>query len=177
MNAWLRQNKVAMWLLTVLRFYVGFQWIHGGWGKLTGGFDATGFLTNAISMSTGDKPVVKAAWAGFLQHFALPNVELFNILVPIGEFLVGLGLILGTFTTIAALMGMVMNFAFLFSGTISTNPYLILLEIFIVVAGANAGRIGLDRWVMPYLKATLFKRQHKHDGGTPTAPAPDHRAA
>ncbi|WP_458122556.1 DoxX family protein [Paenibacillus sp. Z6-24] len=176
MNRWLRENKVAMWLLTVLRVYIGFQWIEGGWGKLTGGFDATGFLTGAIASTGGEHPSVQAGWGTFLQNFALPNVELFNVIVPIGEFLVGLGLILGTFTTVAALMGMVMNFAFLFSGTVSTNPYLLLAEIFIVVAGANAGKIGLDRWVLPYLKATLFKKHTKH-GGTPAAPAPDHRAA
>ncbi|MUG24865.1 DoxX family membrane protein, partial [Paenibacillus macerans] len=92
-----------------------------------------------------------------LEHFALPNVGLFNVLVPYGEFLVGLGLILGTFTTFAALMGLVMNAAFLFSGTVSTNAQMLLLEVLVVVAAANAGKIGLDYYVLPYLRR-LFRK-------------------
>ncbi|OWA35964.1 Crp/Fnr family transcriptional regulator [Saccharibacillus sp. O16] len=164
MNNWLRTNKVAMWLLTVLRVYIGYKWITGGWGKLTGGFDASGFLQGALAQAGGEHPAVQPLWANFLEHFAIPNVGLFNVLVPIGEFAVGLGLILGTFTTFAALMGMVMNFAFLFSGTVSTNPYLILAEIFIVVAALNAGKIGLDRWVIPYLRAHVWGRKNQEHG-------------
>lgn len=169
MNNWLRTNKVAMWLLTVLRVYIGYKWITGGWGKLTGGFDASGFLQGALAQAGGDHPAVQPLWANFLEHFAIPNVGIFNVLVPIGEFAVGLGLILGMFTTFAALMGMVMNFAFLFSGTVSTNPYLILAEIFIVVAALNAGKIGLDRWVIPYLRAHVWGRKNREEdtNGTP----------
>ncbi|MCJ8014090.1 DoxX family protein [Paenibacillus sp. KQZ6P-2] len=164
-NNWLRNNKVAMWLLTVVRIYLGYTWFKGGIGKLTHGFDAGGFLQGAIAKAGGDHPAVQGWWANFLQHFALPNVDLFNVIVPLGETLVGLGLILGTFTTFAALMGMVMNFAFLFSGTVSTNPQMLLLEIFVVAAGVNAGRIGLDHWVMPYLRGLFHKK-----GNTPTLP-------
>lgn len=169
-NHWLRNHKVASWLLTIVRIYLGYSWIKGGIEKLTGGFDAGGFLQGAIAKSTGDHPAVQGWWAAFLEHAALPGVKFFNVLIPLGETLVGLGLILGTFTTFAALMGMVMNAAFLFSGTVSTNAQMLLLEMFIVVAAANAGRIGLDRWVLPYLRG-LFHRHH--DGMDPTsAPAP-----
>ncbi|MEI0739513.1 DoxX family protein [Paenibacillus sp. JTLBN-2024] len=163
-NNWLRNNKVAMWLLTVVRIYLGYTWFMGGIGKLTGGFDAGGFLKGAIAKAGGDHPAVQGWWAAFLEHGALPGVKLFNFLIPVGETLVGLGLILGTFTTFAALMGMVMNFAFLFSGTVSTNAQMLLLEMFVVVAAANAGRIGLDRWVIPYLR-NLFRRNG--EGNTP----------
>ncbi len=176
MNNWLRTNKVAMWLLTVLRVYIGYKWITGSWGKLTGGFDASGFLQGALAQAGGEHPAVQPLWANFLEHFAIPNVGLFNVLVPIGEFAVGLGLILGTFTTFAALMGMVMNFAFLFSGTVSTNPYLILAEIFIVVAALNAGKIGLDRWVIPYLRAHVWGRKN-HEHGTDGTPSRRAKAA
>ncbi|AWB45227.1 Crp/Fnr family transcriptional regulator [Paenibacillus sp. CAA11] len=158
-NQWLRTNKVAMWLLTVIRVYLGYEWITAGWGKLTKGFDAAGFLNGAIANSTGDHPAVQSWWATFLEHAALPGVKFFNVLIPLGEFLVGLGLILGTFTTFAALMGLVMNAAFLFSGTVSTNAQMLILEVFLVVAAANGGKIGLDRWVMPYLRS-LFHKEH-----------------
>ncbi|MDO7907555.1 DoxX family protein [Paenibacillus sp. JX-17] len=156
-NQWLRENKAAMWILTVVRVYLGYTWMTHGWEKLTGGFQADGFLAGAVKLAGGEHPAVQGWWKVFLENFAIPNVGLFNFLVPIGEFLIGLGLILGCFTTLAALMAMVMNFAFLFSGTVSTNAQLLLFEIFLVVAGANAGKIGLDRWVLPYLKG-LFRR-------------------
>jgi thiosulfate dehydrogenase [quinone] large subunit len=100
-------------------------------------------------------------WATFLKSFALPHVTLFNHLVPYGEFLVGLGLILGCLTTAAVFFGMVLNFSFLFSGTTSTNPLMILMSIFVIVAGANAGKIGLDYWVLPYIKNAIVKGKNK----------------
>ncbi|GGK27753.1 hypothetical protein GCM10010965_20740 [Caldalkalibacillus thermarum] len=148
----LRESAVAAWLLLIARLWLGWKWLKAGWGKVTGEFDASGYLQGAIAKASGDNPVVQEWWANFLSGFALPNVQLFNFLVAWGELLVGLGLILGTFTTFATLMGVVMNFAFLFSGTISTNPNMVLVAIFILVAGANAGKIGLDRWVIPYIR-------------------------
>jgi len=51
-----------------------------------------------------------------------------------------------------------LNFMFLFAGTVSTNPLLAALGMLILVAGANAGRFGLDRYVMPALRK-LFNRK------------------
>ncbi|WP_070121301.1 DoxX family protein [Bacillus marinisedimentorum] len=158
MVKWLRENNIASALLLVLRVYLGYSWLTGGWGKITGGgFDASGFLQGAVGKASGDHPAVQGWWASFLEGFAIPNVGLFNILVPWGEFLVGIALILGIFTSFAALMGITMNFAFLFSGTTSTNPQMVLLTIFILVAGANAGKYGLDRYVMPIIRKALNK--------------------
>ena len=33
---WLRENKVAAGILTVLRLYIGYSWITAGFDKLTG---------------------------------------------------------------------------------------------------------------------------------------------
>jgi thiosulfate dehydrogenase [quinone] large subunit len=156
---WLRKSEVASWILTVLRLYVGYSWITAGYHKLSGGFDAAGFLKGAIANPVkGPHGAVVFGWyVDFLKHFAMPNVDIFNTIVPIGEFLVGVGLILGCLTTAAMFFGLVMNFAYLFAGTISTNPMDILLGVIILFAGYNAGRIGLDRWVIPFIRKTAFK--------------------
>jgi thiosulfate dehydrogenase [quinone] large subunit len=149
----IRENVYASYLLTVLRIYIGLQWLNAGWNKINSGqFDASGFLTGAIGKATGENPAVQSWWADFLGGFALPNIGVFNVLVPWGEFLVGLGLILGSFTTFAALMGATMNFSYLFSGTVSSNPQMILIEILLLVAALNAGKIGVDRWVIPFVR-------------------------
>ena len=160
----LRNNKVVAYLFVVLRVYVGWEWLTSGWGKITNGFDAGGFLQNAINSTSGEHATVQGFWGDVLHHFALPNVDFFNALIPWGELLVGLGLIFGCLTTFAALMGAVMNFAYLFSGTVSTNPYLLLLEMLILVAGLNAGRIGLDYWLKPTFNRMHLLMNHLHFG-------------
>lgn len=159
----LRENKTASYLLLIVRLYIGWEWLKAGWEKITGGFDASGFLKGAISKATGEHPAVQSWWANFLDGFAIPNVGLFNFLIPWGEFLVGLGLILGCLTTAAVFFGMVMNFAFMFSGTTSTNPQMLLLSIFIIVAGFNAGRIGLDYYVIPVWRKWWNERFRKEN--------------
>ncbi|HEY8348118.1 MAG TPA: DoxX family membrane protein [Symbiobacteriaceae bacterium] len=150
------------WIWLAIRLYVGYQWLHAGWGKLVNGFDASGFLKGAIAKavpaSPGAKPVVAGWWASFLDGFALPNVGLFNFLVPWGEFLVGLSLILGFATIFAACMGALMNFAFLMSGAISSNPVLLALEFILVAAGgAYAGYLGVDYWFRPWFRQQVAK--------------------
>ncbi|WP_379971044.1 DoxX family protein [Ectobacillus sp. sgz5001026] len=146
----LRNNKYAAILVLVFRLYVGYEFITSGYEKLTGGFDANAFLKGAIKNATGAHPAVQAWWASFLTHFAIPNVGLFNFLVPWGELLVGLGLIIGFLPRTAVFFGMVMNFAYMFSGTTSTNPQLVLLSMFILLAGANAGKWGVDGLLAKY---------------------------
>lgn len=158
----IRENVYASFMLTILRIFIGWQWLNAGLSKITSGnFDASGFITGAIGKVTGEHPSVQSWWAEFLGIFVLPNVGIFNILIPWGEFLVGIGLLLGTFTTFAVLMGVLMNFSYMFSGATSTNPQMLLIEIFILVAGFNAGRIGLDRWIIPFLRKQVLRKKEQ----------------
>ncbi|WP_430166630.1 DoxX family membrane protein [Peribacillus psychrosaccharolyticus] len=91
-------------------------------------------MQGAIAIYGGDYPALQSRWAGFLETAALPNVDLFNVLVSWGKFLGGVGLILGVFTTFSVLMGLTMNFAFLFTATVSTNAQMVLLQMFLLVA-------------------------------------------
>jgi thiosulfate dehydrogenase (quinone) large subunit len=151
----LREKKSASFILTIFRLYLGYTWAIAGYEKVTGTFDVTGFLHGSVSKATGEHPAVQTWWADFLTHVAIPNAEFFNFIVPWGELLVGLALLLGIFTTFSAFMGAIMNFAFLLSGTVSTNPQMLLLTIFILVAWRNASRwIGLDCLILPKLLNT-----------------------
>ncbi|AOF49554.1 hypothetical protein [Tetragenococcus halophilus] len=91
-------------------------------------------------------------YTDFLEEFVFPNIELFDFLVSWGELLVGLGSIFGTLTTTAAFFGLLMNFSYLLAGTASINPTSILIQFFILVAGFNAGKIGLAYWVIFFLR-------------------------
>lgn len=164
----LRENNYAAIALIFIRLYLGWTWLTAGWHKLTGGFDAGGFLKNAIAKPIADKTtgeLVYPTFTAFLDNFALPNVKLINFLIPLGEFLVGLGLIVGALTTAAAFFGLMMNFMFMFAGTVSTNPWLALIGTIVLVAGANAGKYGVDYYLLPLLrKAVEYMKKHKPTG-------------
>ncbi len=146
-------------LWTLVRLYVGYEWLMAGWGKLTNpagvwvgekaGTALTGFLGGALKKTNGDHPDVQGFYAWFIQHVALPNAALFSVLVTFGEIAVGLALIFGLLTGIAAFFGGFMSANFLLAGTVSTNPVLFILASFLVLGWRVAGYWGLDRWVLP----------------------------
>jgi thiosulfate dehydrogenase (quinone) large subunit len=155
-NKFLRENKISAAILTVIRLYLGYSWFTAGFHKITDGFDASGYLGNAVAnpVKGPDGSMVYGWYVEFLNNFAVPNIDLFNFLVPWGETLIGLGLLLGCFTTAAMFFGLVMNFSFFLAGTVSHNPTDIFLGFIILTAGYNAGRYGLDRWVIPFIRKT-----------------------
>ncbi len=109
MKLW-REHRIAAVIVMIVRFVVGYAWLTAGWHKITGAtpFNAGGFLNNAVNNPIVDKATGEAVYPtylAFLEHFALPNVKIINVLIPWGEFLVGLGLILGTLTLTAAFFG------------------------------------------------------------------------
>src|SRR4029453_4845628 len=75
----------------------------------------------------------------------------FSDLVVYGELLVGVGLILGALTGIAAFFGAFMNWNYIMAGSSSTNGWLGGLAIFLILAWKVAGWYGLDRWLLPLL--------------------------
>jgi len=159
MVQWLRNSKSAQWVLLALRLYVGWALLKAGWDKVTAtqAFDAAGFLQGAVKASQGQFPVVQGWYADFVSGFAIPNVGLFNFLVPWGELLVGIGLITGTFTTFSVIMAMTMNFNYLLAGAGNTNTNLVFCAMFIAFAGFNAGRLGLDAYLIPWLRSRMGK--------------------
>jgi len=147
------------WIWLILRVYAGWQWASSGAGKIgadawTGdnaGAAITGFVTGALEQTGGAHPNVQGWYAWFLENVVLPNAALWSYMVAIGELLVGVALIVGLFTGIAAFFGAFMNMNYLLAGTVSTNPILLIIAIFLILAWKTAGWWGLDRWVLPAL--------------------------
>lgn len=167
------------WIWLILRLYVGYEWLSAGWGKLhnpawvgsQAGTALSGFVNGALTKVSGAHPDVQTWYAWFLQHLVLPNVSIWSYVVSIGEVLVGIALILGLFTGIAAFFGSFMNMNYLLSGSVSTNPILLLIAVLLVLAWRTAGWLGLDRWVLtalgtPWRPGLVFK--HSEDGGGQT---------
>lgn len=157
------------WVWLPVRLYVGYEWVMAGYEKMTSsvwtgsqaGVALTGFVQGAVAKSGGAHPAVSGWYASFLQHFVLPNVAVFSHIVAWGEMAVGLGLIIGLFTGIAAFFGAFMNMNYLLAGTVSTNPVLFLFELGIILAWRVAGWVGLDRWALPLLGTPWGKGEMK----------------
>ena len=52
---------------------------------------------------------------------------------------------------LAAFFGGFMNWNFVMAGTASANGLMFAIATWLVLAGKNAGWIGLDRWLLPWL--------------------------
>jgi thiosulfate dehydrogenase (quinone) large subunit len=162
-------RMAPVWLL--LRLWLGYEWLHAAWGKwVEGGWvgegagaGVKGFAQGAMAQTTGEHPQVTQWYASFLENVVVPNAALFSYLVILGETLVGLALVLGAFTGIAAFFGVFMNASFLFAGTAGANPLMAIVGLLLVVAWRVAGWWGLDRLLLPAIgvpgaAGTLFRR-------------------
>ena len=174
------------WIWVVVRLYLGYEWISAGYEKITNpawvgpqaGTALTGFVKNAISLATGAHPAVQSWNAYFLQHAILPGASVWSYVVAFGETLVGAGLVLGAFTGIAAYFGFFMNFNYLMAGSISSNPYLLFLALFIILAWKTAGWWGLDRWILvdlgtPWSPGLAFQNRKTKEVPAPASEATD----
>ncbi|MDO8492429.1 MAG: DoxX family membrane protein [bacterium] len=145
------------WLL--VRVYVGYEWFMAGfdkaqnssWVGLSAGSPIIGFVNGALQKTAGAHPDVQMWYATFLQNFVLTHPTFWTNAVAYGEVLVGLGLIVGCVVGVAAFFGVLMNVNYLLAGTVSVNPTLLILGIFLILGRRVAGHLGLDYYVRPWL--------------------------
>ncbi len=155
----LLNNPRAGWLWLVLRVWLGWQWISAAEHKIfnpkwvEGGLALKGYWTGAIAIPETGRPPISFDWyRAFIQ--TLLDAEAYTWFAPLvayGELLVGIALILGAFTGIAAFFGAFMNWNFMMAGTASSNPMLFAIAVALILAWKVSGYIGLDyyllRWV------------------------------
>ncbi|HVY36153.1 MAG TPA: DoxX family membrane protein [Candidatus Paceibacterota bacterium] len=164
-------NTKISWVWLVIRIYVGWQWLSAGlekvhstaWVGANAGSAITGFVNGAIAKTGGAHPDVQGWYASFLQHSVLTHPVAWAHMVAWGEVFVGIALLAGILTGIAAFFGLFMNLNYLLAGTVSTNPILFTLAIGIILAWRIAGYIGGDYFLLPLLgtpwhRGALFKK-------------------
>lgn len=88
--------------------------------------------------------------------------------VAITELAIGILVLLGLFTGLAAFVGLVLNFSFVFAGSAGINPAMIAVGTLVVLAWRNAGWWGLDRVVLPYLGTPWHRGRLRARGLPPT---------
>ncbi len=148
----------AGWIWLPFRIWLGWQWISASLHKLSDpgwmvtGTALKGFWTGAIAAPNG-KPVISFDWyRSFIQLMLNAQAYTwFAKLVAVGEFAIGVALIIGAFTGIAALAGGFMNWNFMMAGSASTNPMLFIIAVGLILAWKVAGTIGADYYLLKFL--------------------------
>jgi thiosulfate dehydrogenase [quinone] large subunit len=131
------------------------------------------WITKALTKTTGPFPDVQGWYGWFLSAVVLPHTVFWSYTVTFGEIAVGVALILGLFTGIAAFFGTTMNASYLLAGTVSTNPILFAFGSLLVLAWKTAGWWGLDRYVLgrlgtPWQRPVILPAPQRT--GAPLAP-------
>lgn len=148
------------WLWLIVRLYVGYTWLTSGLGKIGNpawvetGTALKGFWERAAAIPAPPaRPLIVFDWyRAFIQAMLDGGYYTwFAKLIAAGELLIGIALILGAFTGIAAFAGGFMNWNFMMAGTASINPVLFTLSILLIAAWKTAGWWGLDRVLLPLL--------------------------
>jgi thiosulfate dehydrogenase (quinone) large subunit len=174
-------NTAWAWLWLIVRLYVGYSWIDASLEKLGSpawmqtGTALKGFWQSAVTTGAGTThPAIAFGWyRAFIEALLNSGSYVwFAKLVAIGEFSVGVLLILGAFTGIFAFLGGFLNWNFMMAGTSSINPVLFTLSILLLLAWKIAGWWGLDRWLLPAL-GTPWRRGKVFSGGTQTGLPPE----
>ena len=90
-----------MRLTAVVRILTGLLFVAEGLSKLAGDFVSGGFARHAPAIAAGSFPF----WRHFLEATVVPHAGILAWVIALGEFAVGLGLLVGFLTRIAAAGG------------------------------------------------------------------------
>jgi NADH dehydrogenase len=155
--------KSANFWLVPLRIYLGYMWVMSGLEKYhSGWFDyqmlaGTADAASGASMMQliGDQTPGWYAW--IVDTILVPNAMLFQKLIVFTEVGIGVALIAGLFTFIAAAVAVVMNINFMLSTGL--NDYWFLTASIACLGGAGRA-FGLDHYVIPFLRDITKKLWH-----------------
>ncbi|MFC6726345.1 DoxX family protein [Halobium palmae] len=145
-----RAHSLSAWFVLALRLMMGAAFTYAGVAKIVEPFDARGYLLN-VAATNGNPLMGLFEWMGSTDWF----VAFVNVAVPWGELAIGLALLVGVATRLAAFFGAFMMLLFYF-GNWSVEHGLIngdfaYVLVFLAVAAFGAGRIlGLDALVERY---------------------------
>jgi thiosulfate dehydrogenase [quinone] large subunit len=167
----LKDSFLIKIICTCLRIYIGWEWLSRGidknfgtdsinWVGSQAGTHVTAFMQGALQKSVGPHPDVQWLYVDFAKYIALPHATIFSFLTAWGELTVGIALILGCFTTVALLGALFLNFNYLFAGTVSINPLLILIETTFIWIGPSVYHFGVDHLLLPRLKQYRLKSEN-----------------
>lgn len=116
------ERQIPGWVILPIRLFLGISFLAAGFDKLT---DPT-YLNPSASSYVGQQITEFAPGTpleGFLLNFAVPNAQLFGVMVMGGELCIGVAVLLGLLTRFSAAMGLLLNLTFFLSATWNVHPF------------------------------------------------------
>ncbi len=164
------------WLWLVLRLWLGYKWIDASLHKIDNpawtqtGDAIRGYWMNAVSIPESGRPPISFEWyRTFIQGLIDAEAHTwFAPMVAYGELLIGIALVLGAFTGIAAFFGAFMNWNFMMAGSASSNPMLFLVAVLLILAWKTAGYLGADFFLPRWLGTPWQKVKRVEGSPVPT---------
>jgi thiosulfate dehydrogenase [quinone] large subunit len=169
---WVKESKVLAVGWLAMRVWLGIMWIQAGSAKLFGA-EAAGFIHNngaGVAGFAAHGIPAYTWWGSFLHSFVVPNAGWIGVLVAVAEFAIGVALVAGLFTRIAALGSLALLFTYVMSGTASVCAFYALFAIVILTMWRTSSWIGIDGLIASYRQHRQH-RQHAATGVTRSAPA------
>jgi thiosulfate dehydrogenase [quinone] large subunit len=148
----LKNSKLAALVWTAMRVWLGVMWIQAGVAKIWGA-EAAGFLHNngaGVAGFAAHGTPAYSWWGSILHGFVVPNAGWIGVLVAVAEFAIGIALVAGLFTRVAALGSLALLFTYVMSGTASVCAFYALFAIVILVMWRTSSWIGVDGLIAGY---------------------------
>ena len=147
----LKNSKLAALVWTAMRVWLGVMWIQAGSAKLWGA-EAAAFVHGGAGVAgfAAHGTPAYSWWGSFLHGFVVPNAGALGVLVAVSEFAIGIALVAGLFTRVAALGSLALLFTYVMSGTASVCAWYALFAIVVLVMWRTASWIGVDGLISAY---------------------------
>jgi thiosulfate dehydrogenase [quinone] large subunit len=153
------------------------MWIQAGSSKLWGA-ESAAFLHGGAGVAgfAAHGTPAYSWWGSFLHGFVVPNADWIGVLVAVAEFAIGIALVAGLFTRIAALGSLALLFTYVMSGTASVCAFYAAIAVVILVMWRTSSWIGADGLIAGYrqrhpgaFKTSLHHPQERGAAGTAAA--------
>lgn len=168
-----QRNPVSGVIWLIVRLLLGWQWIDSGIGKFQdydpwrSGVAVQGFAKGALGNMSGEHPSVIGGTFGWnkawLTYVADSGYRWIGPVIPFAQVTIGVLLVLGLFTGIAALAGLLMNISFLLGGSAGVNPVFAITAGALIAAWRVAGYYGLDYKVLPLVGVPWSKEVQREE--------------
>ncbi len=144
------------WLILPLRLFLGVTFVYAGLQKLAN----PGYLDPNDPSSVANQMLLlrHRSPIGLLLGLSAHAPTLVGLLIAFGELAVGIGALIGLWTRVAAIGGVLLSLSFFLSVSWNTTPYyygsdIVFVFAWLVVLGFGAGGVlSLDTWLASHAR-------------------------